>query len=80
MNTNINRILYLGFILIGTYYTFFTRNYMDAAGAFGIGLAFDPFNPNVKWTDRPMWQKMVLFIHLGITAALFGFGIGLNDK
>ena len=33
-----------------------------------------------KWNDRPTWQKAVLFIHLALVAAMFGFGIGLNDK
>jgi hypothetical protein len=47
---------------------------------FGIGLAFDPFDQEQKWNDRPTWQKAVLIIHLGLVAAMFGFGIGLNDK
>lgn len=53
---------------------------MEAAASLGIGLAFDPFNLEQKWNDRPVWQKMVLIANLGLVAALFGFGIGLNDK
>jgi len=30
--------------------------------------------------DRPTWQKAVLIIHLALVAAMFGFGVGLNDK
>jgi hypothetical protein len=46
----------------------------------GIGLAFDPFNPDQKWNNRPTWQKAVLITHLALVAAMFGFGMGLNDK
>jgi hypothetical protein len=46
----------------------------------GIALAFDPFNTDKTWNDRPTWQKVILIIHLGLVAAMFGFGIGLNDK
>jgi hypothetical protein len=53
---------------------------MQAAASLGIGMAFDPFNPEQKWNDRPTWQKGVLIIHLALVAAMFGLGIGLNDK
>jgi hypothetical protein len=53
---------------------------MQATASLGIALAFDPFNQEQKWNDRPTWQKAVLIIHLGFVAAMFGFGIGLNDK
>jgi hypothetical protein len=53
---------------------------VQAASSFGIGLAFDPFDQEQKWNDRPTWQKAVLIIHLALVAGLFGYGIGLNDK
>jgi hypothetical protein len=53
---------------------------MQATASLGIGLAFDPFNPEQKWNERPTWQKVVLLLHLAFVAALFGLGIGLNDK
>jgi hypothetical protein len=80
MKTPFNKFLYLGFILLGTYQAIFTNDYVQAASSLGIGLAFDPFDQDQKWNDRPTWQKTVLFIHLGIVAALFGFGVGMNDK
>jgi len=43
-------------------------------------MAFDPFNPEQKWKERPKWQKVILIIHLALTAALLGLGIGLNDR
>jgi hypothetical protein len=53
---------------------------MQAAASLGIGLAFDPFNTEQKWNDRPKWQRAVLIFHLALVAAMFGLGIGLNDK
>ncbi|MFM6942634.1 MAG: hypothetical protein ACKOW4_04920 [Aquirufa sp.] len=80
MKTSFNKFLYIGFLLLGLFQAFFSKDYMQAASSLGIGLAFDPFNLEQKWNDRPIWQKTVLIIHLALVAAMFGFGIGLNDK
>ncbi|WP_396209979.1 hypothetical protein [Flavobacterium sp.] len=80
MNKSFNKLLYIGFLLLGLFQAFFSKDYMQAAASLGIGMAFDPFDPEQKWNDRPNWQKAVLIIHLGLVAAMFGFGIGLNDK
>jgi hypothetical protein len=52
---------------------------MQAAASLGISLAFDPFNPEQKWNDRPIWQRASLIVHLASVAARFGLGLGLND-
>ena len=78
MKTPFNKYLYIGFLLLGTYQALVTSDYLQASSSFGIGLAFDPFDSNQKWTDRPMWQKVVLFVHLGIAAGLLG--LGMNDN
>jgi ABC-type phosphate/phosphonate transport system permease subunit len=80
MKTPINKILYVAFLILGIYQAFFNKDFAQAAASFGIGLVFDPFNPNQKWNERPMWQKAVLILHLAIAATLLGFGIGFNDK
>ncbi len=80
MKTSFNKFLYIGFVLVGLFQALFSNDYMQAASSFGIALAFDPFDPEQKWNDRPKWQKAVLILHLAMVAALFGFGIGLNDK
>lgn len=80
MHTPFNKVLYIGFLLLGIYQALVSNDYMQAAASMGIGLAFDPFNPEQKWNERPMWQKVVLILHLAMVAAMFGFGIGLNDK
>ena len=80
MKTPINKFVYIAFLLLGFYQAIFSKDYIQAASSFGIGMAFDPFNPEQKWNDRPTWQKVILFIHLGLAAAMFGFGIGLKGK
>ena len=80
MKTPFNKFIYIGFRLLGAFQSLFTKDYMQAASSFGIGLAFDPFNTDQKWNDRPTWQKAVLIIHLALVAGLFGYAIGLNDK
>ena len=80
MKTSFNKFLYIGFLLLGMYQALFSKDYMEAAASLGIGMAFDPFDQEQKWNERPKWQKSVLIIHLALVAAMFGFGIGLNDK
>jgi len=75
MKTPINKFLYLGFLLLGIYQFIFTKDYLQAAASLGIGLAFDPFNPEQKWSDRPSWQKAVLIIHVIIVFTMFVFGL-----
>lgn len=80
MKSPFNKFLYIGFLVLGIYQAFISKDYMEAAASLGIGLAFDPFKIDQKWNDRPKWQKAVLIIHLCFVAAMFGLGIGLNDK
>jgi hypothetical protein len=80
MNTKFNKILYIGFIIVGLFQAFFSKDYIQAASSIAIALIFDPFNQEQKWNDRPTWQKAILIIHLVLAAAMLGFGIGLNDK
>ena len=80
MKTPFNKYLYIGFLLLGTYQALFHKDYIQEAASFGIGLAFDPFDPSQPWNERPTWQKIVLYVHLAIVAAMFGLGVGLNDK
>jgi hypothetical protein len=77
MKTSFNKFLYIGFLLLGLFQAIFSKDYMQATASMGIGLAFDPFNPEQKWNDRPTWQKAVLIIHLALVATMFGLGISL---
>lgn len=75
-----NKHLYLGFLLLGLYQASFTSDQFQAAASLGIGLAFDPFDQEQRWPDRPLWQKVVLIAHLILIAVIFGLGIGLNVR
>ena len=70
MKTSFNKFLYIGFLLLGLFQALFSKDYMQAAASLGIGLAFDPFNPEQKWSDRPTWQKMILIVNLSIVFGL----------
>ncbi len=80
MKTPFNRFLYIGFVLLGIYQSVYSKDVIQAASSFGIAMAFDPFNSEQKWNERPTWQKAVLIVHLAIVVALFGFGIGFNNQ
>ena len=80
MKSPFTKFIYFGFVLLGIYYTFFQKDYSSAVANLGIALAFDPFNPEITWKDRPMWQKTWLIVHLVCVAGLFGFMVGLGDK
>jgi hypothetical protein len=78
--TPFNRILYIMFVIFAAYQFFGQHAYVEAASSLGIGLAFDPFNTEQPWNERPLWQKIWLFAHLAIVALLFGYGVGIADK
>ncbi len=80
MKTPFNKFLYLGFLILGFYQILVFGDALTAASSLGIALAFDPFNPDQHWNQRPLWQKLVLIFHLGLVAGLFGYGIGWNDQ
>ncbi len=80
MKSPINKFLYISFLILTVYYVFFKHDFSDASINLGIALAFDPFDQETSWTERPMWQKAWLIIHLAAVALLFGLTVGLNDK
>ena len=80
MKTAFNKYLYIGFVILGIYHAIANQDYIQAASSLGIGMAFDPFNPEQKWTERPIWQKAALIIHLGLCAAFLGYEIGFADR
>lgn len=80
MKSPFNKYLYIGFIALGIYQAFFSDDFFQGVASIGIAFAFDPFDPEVEWKDRPMWQKVVLYAHLALCAALLGFGLGWGDR
>ncbi len=69
MKTNFNKFLYIGFLLLGGIYLL-QKDISQTLIFFGIALAFDPFDTEQKWNDRPSWQKMVLITHLSFVFGL----------
>ena len=80
MKTSFNKFIYFGFLLLGAYYVIFQKDYSSAVTNLGIALAFDPFNQDQPWNERPIWQRAWLIVHLACVALLFGFMVGLGDK
>lgn len=75
MKTSFNKFLYAGFLALGLFQALMKHDYMQAASSMGIALAFDPFDTEQKWDERPSWQKAVLILHLTTVAGMFGLGI-----
>lgn len=67
----INRIAYTLFVLSALYFYFFSEDKMQAIAQLGIALIFDPFDPQVPWQKRPLYQKIWLVAHLSVL--LFAF-------
>ena len=76
MKISFSKFIYLGFILFGIYELVIKHAPSDAATFLGIALAFDPFNQDQPWKQRPTWQKAVLIIHLAVVFGLFGYMVG----
>lgn len=66
--TPFNRYAYAAYMVL-VIYLFIKGDYEWAFTNMGIALIFDPFNPSVKWQQRPMYQKVWLLVHLALTFA-----------
>lgn len=78
MTQPFNRALYFMFWLLCFYHVFFRQDYIDGATTLGIALIFDPFDQKVPFNERPLWQRIWLFVHLALAAGLLGFGISVD--
>lgn len=70
-----NRILYIAFVLLAMYYALFSPDKMQGVSMFGIALIFDPFDQQVAFNKRPMWQRAWLILH--VAAVLVAFVLAL---
>ncbi|HVG13672.1 MAG TPA: hypothetical protein VM935_01890 [Chitinophagaceae bacterium] len=66
----IYRYVYTLFLLL-VVYLLLRGDLENATINLGIALIFDPFDAKVKWQDRPLYQKVWLLVHLGLTLAGF---------
>lgn len=68
-----SRFLYAALILLSLYFFFISKDPASAISNLGIALIFDPFDQNVIWTRRPIWQRAWLLVHVSIVIAGFGY-------
>ena len=68
------RMAYGLFLLLVAYYLF-KGDIENATINMGIALIFDPFDPQVKWGSRRLYQRAWLIIHLALTLAGFVYMI-----
>ena len=69
----LNRLAYSIFLLVGVYYLAFAHDAGKVVVYFGLSLVFDPFNPSVKWPDRPVYQKIIPIVQVIIVMSAFVF-------
>ncbi len=74
-----NRSMYGAFVLLSIYF-FIRGDVASAMSNLGIALIFDPFDQKIKWNDRPHYQRIWLFVHVGLVFALLAYLLlaGLN--
>ncbi|MBX7181661.1 MAG: hypothetical protein K1X82_06080 [Bacteroidia bacterium] len=61
-----NKMAYGAFVLLGLYFLIFNKSVSDFLIQFGIALVFDPFDPAIRWNNRPIYQRAWLLIHVSI--------------
>jgi hypothetical protein len=72
----VNPYFYGGLMMVTAVHWVIYKDLMNGAIAFNLALAFDPFNQNQKWEDRPLWQKGWLVVHVTIGIGLIvGLGV-----
>ena len=77
-NILFNRLLYGISVSVSLIFFLWHIDWMMCAAYLGLALAFDPFNPKVKWNDRPFYQRAWLFVHVILSISIFIFGIILK--
>lgn len=69
--TGFNRLMYAALVAFALYEVLWPQDYLAAAANMGISLIFDPFDGNVGFSARPLWQRTWLIIHLVLLFGLF---------
>lgn len=77
---NFNKWAYGVFTLAGLAFWAINDDRSLAPTFLAIALVGEPFDPSVEWSKRPWYQRAWLIAHLGLTAAAFGYWIGLMDS
>lgn len=77
---NWNRWAYGTFTLCGMLFALFSADRSLGFTFLGLALIMEPFDQRVMWNERPRWQRIWLYVHLGITVAALGWWIGDGDR
>jgi len=70
---NLNVVGYLAFTIAGIVFSFIGEDRTQGPIFLCLALICDPYDPQVKWGDRPLWVRSLPIIHLGVSAALLGY-------
>jgi hypothetical protein len=66
---NINKPAYAVFLLAGIYFLI-QKDISQAACFLGVALMFDPFDIQMPFKKRPVYQQLWLIVHVSIMFAL----------
>jgi hypothetical protein len=77
---NWNRWAYITFTLAGIIFWLVSDDRTLPITFLSIALVADPFDQQVTWSKRPLWQRAWLVVHMGLAAAALGWAIGLGDR
>lgn len=61
--SNFNRIGYVAMLATGLFFLLI-GNVSTATSLIPVAMIFDPFDQNITWSKRLIWQKAWLIIHL----------------
>ncbi|MCC5928902.1 MAG: hypothetical protein JJU28_06625 [Cyclobacteriaceae bacterium] len=65
-----NPLLYAALVLVSLLHFFVFNDFMSGVITLNLALAFDPFYQKQTWSERPLWQRTWLIVHV-----CFGIGI-----
>lgn len=66
-----NRSMYALFVGLSLYFLIGAKDLSTAMTNLGLALVFDPFDQNVMWSNRPLYQRLWLLVHVGFVISLF---------
>ncbi len=69
-----NRVAYGALVLAGIVFLVL-KDWPNAIIMLGVSLIADPFNYAVKFSDRPLWQRLWLSMHLATLYAVIVYEV-----
>ncbi|HEX4875049.1 MAG TPA: hypothetical protein VFV31_00150 [Chitinophagaceae bacterium] len=72
-NRNLQRIGYLALTITGIIMMLIDKSPAAGISNLGVALVFDPFDPQLAFNKRPLWQRLWLITHVVVLLGLFGW-------